>query len=130
MLHFDVEGCESCNPAGTMYDVGAPAELAYGLDSSPDEENSAFIVNVGPVDGFVLGGVVAVEKIVIVDEVYLQTGGLKCCNLNDEGVVGVINDDVHARQTNHFMELIAALVYSTVFGHESAHFGAFFLKTL
>lgn len=60
-----------------MYDVSSPAELADGLDSAADEEYCTFVVNVGPVDCFVLGGVMTIEEVVVVDEVYLQTSGLE-----------------------------------------------------
>ncbi len=130
MFHFHVKRSESCYPADAVHDVGAPAELADGLDSASDEENGAFVVYFGPVYGFMLCRVVAVEKVIVVDKIYLQACGLQCGHFNDERVVGVVNDNVHARETNHFVQLVASLVDGSVFRHECAHFGALFLKAL
>ena len=53
---------------------------------------------------------------------------LKGCNLDDQGMIGIADDDIQSRQADYFMKLIASFVYSAVTRHERAHFGAFFLK--
>lgn len=45
-------------------------------------------------------------------------------------MVVVIDDDVHAAETNHFVELVAPFVYGSEFGHEGSDFEASFLHSL
>ena len=113
-----------------MHQVGFPAELAHGLDGAAHEEYRAFVIDLGPVHGLELRRGVAVEVVVVVDEVYLQARGLECGYLDDEGMVRIVDDDVHSRETDYFVKLIAAFVDGTVFGHKTSNFRSFFLKSL
>ena len=127
---LQIEGSESCNPTCTMYYRRLPAEFADSLNHTSDKEYCAFVVDFGLFHGFNLAGRVTQEVVIVIDEIYLKPGGLQGGHLNYKWMVGVVDYDVHTRQTDDFMELVAAFVDSTVTWHECAHFGAAFLYAL
>ena len=45
---------------------------------------------------------------------------LQSCHLDDERMVGIIDDDIHSRQPDHLMKLVAALGNHSILGHEGA----------
>jgi Ni2+-binding GTPase involved in maturation of urease and hydrogenase len=51
-------------------------------------------------------------------------------HFNDERVIVVVHNDVHARQSDHFVQAVSAFVHGTVSRHQDAHFVAIFLKQL
>ena len=57
-------------------------------------------------------------------------GLLQGRHLNNQRVVGIIDDDVHARQPDHLVKLVATLGNHSILGHESALFNSLFLNTL
>lgn len=71
-----------------------------------------------------------VEVVIVVDEVYLHTCRLDRGNLDDERVIGIVNDEVHAGESYHFMQLVSAFVDISPFGHKRSDFSAFFLNSL
>ncbi len=113
--------------------AGIPAEFADGLNDAPGEENGAFVVFGGVVFYFELGiygcGRV-VEVVVVVNKVDLHSRRLQSGYLDDKRMVGVVDDYVHAGETDYFVELVSALVDTAVFRHESTHLDTSFLHTL
>ena len=57
-------------------------------------------------------------------------GLLQGSDLDDQGVVGIIDDDVHAREPDHLVQLVAALGYHAVFGHEGTLLDAMLFDAL
>ena len=45
----------------------------------------------------------------------------KACHLNDKRMVGVVDDEIHAGKTYHFVKLVATLVDTSVFRGECPH---------
>ena len=46
-------------------------------------------------------------------------------NVDDELMVGVVHDNVHARQANHFVQLIPSTIDVAPLGHEGSDFAVF-----
>lgn len=115
----------------TMDDVGRPVELFHRLDNASGEKDTTVIV-VGTEHAFlVIHHVLPFRKeIIVVDEVDLHPGFLDGGHLDDEGVVGIVDDKVHARQADYLMELVAALVDNTIMRHEDPNFLTIFLSGL
>ena len=100
-------------------DIGYPAELLDGFEGTTYEEDRALVVVVAYLGVDVEDGL-ALEEIIVVDEVYLQAGGRQRSDLDDQWMVIVIDDHVDPREADDFMQLIAALVDDTEAGHEDA----------
>ena len=66
------------------------------------------------------------EVVIVVNEIYLHARGLQGRHFDDELMVGIVDDDIHAGEADYFVELVAPFVDISVFGHERAHFVAFF----
>ena len=55
---------------------------------------------------------------------------LQSRHLDDERMVGVINDHIHAREPDHLMQLVAALGYHAILWHKRALLNTLFLNAL
>ena len=58
------------------------------------------------------------EIILVIDKIDLQPGCCDRCDFDDEGAVDISDDDIHAGEPDHFMELVFPLVDAAVTGHE------------
>ena len=72
----------------------------------------------------------SLEEVFIVDEIYLHAGCLNGRYLNDQRVIGIINDEIHTRKPDYFVQLVAAFINATELGHESPNFTTAFLYAL
>jgi hypothetical protein len=110
--------------------VGHPAEFADGLDDAAGVELAALDV----VGKFLTVGVgveeAAREVVVVVNEVDLHTCCLNGSHLDDERMVRVIDDQIHARETDDLMQLVATFVDHTESGHEGTNLVTGFLYAL
>ena len=113
-----------------MYDVGFPTQLLDGFNGTAHEEDAALVVQFGRKFCFQTFVRIALEIVVVVNEVHLHSGGLQCGNFDNQRVVGVINNQVHTRETDNFMQLVASFVDASVFWHECSHFVASFLHAV
>ncbi len=86
-----------------MHNVGSPAQFSNSFDDSTykkyrplvviNEINTRFITN----QGF------ALEKIVVIDKINLHTSRLDGSNFDNQRMIVVVNDQVHARQPDYFV---------------------------
>ena len=77
-------------------DVWCPLEFLYCLEYSAGIEDGSFAVVFVFFAFFVGYDASLVEVVIVVDEVYLHACRGQRCYLDDEWVVGVIDDEVHA----------------------------------
>ena len=70
------------------------------------------------------------EQIIIVYEINLDTRGLNRCHLDQQRMIGLLDDEVHTRKTNHFVQLIAPLIDLAELGHKRTRLIAMGLKIL
>ena len=61
------------------------------------------------------------EEVLVVDEIDLHSRDWNGCDLDDERVVGAVDDDVHSRQSYHLMQLSSAFVDVAPFRHECSY---------
>ena len=112
-------------------DVGRPALFFHRLDDAAVEEHDAVVVVFAEFAVIIVRCVFLLrEEVVIVDKVDLHSGFLDGSHPNDEGVVGLVDDEVHARQPDHFMKLVATFVNVAIARHEDPDFLSFFLSGL
>ena len=64
-----------------------------------------------------------VEIVIAINKINLHTRGKQGGHFDYEGMIGIVDFDIEAGETNYFVELIATLVNDAVAGHESAHLG-------
>src|SRR3712207_9110372 len=114
----------------TVDDVGAPAQFFHRFQHASGIEYSATVVVVIFHTVFIYYLQSVLKVVVIIYEIYLHAGRLDRSHFDDERMIGVIDNQIHARQTNHLMELIPAFIDISPFGHKSSDFTAFFLNCL
>ena len=112
-------------------DVGRPVEFFHRFNHATREEHTTEVVVLAE-NAVVVADLVLFlrKKIVVVDEVNLHPRLLNRCHFDDERVVGVVDDEVHTRQANHLMQLVATLVDGAITGHEDTDFLAALLRGL
>ena len=126
-----VDGDHCGEPSVEVYEVGDPSEFLSGFECASGEEYGSFVVVGEEFVGVWVGdGAFTAEEVVVVDEVDLHACGLYACDLDEEWVVGVVDNDVEAGETDDFVELVASLVDAAESGHESADFPSAFHDSL
>ena len=125
---LDVDWHQSRNPAMAVDDVGRPIEFLHRFDDATGKEDTAIVVVVAKHAFFVIHQVLLLrEEIVVVDEINLHPRLLDGGHFDNQRVVRIIDDEVHAREANHLVELVAAFVDDTVTRHEDSDFLTAFL---
>ena len=112
-----------------MHDAGFPTKFFHRFDGSAGKKYAAFVVCFRRQVGFQSFVRSALEVVFVVDEIYLHSCWLQRGDFDDQRMVGVVDDQVHAGKTDHFVQLVSAFVYTSVFGHECAHLEAPFLDS-
>ena len=126
----EVERHHSAEPAGEMDKVGLPCQLADSLQGAAAEEKDALVVG-GAQDALLVVDVAkAIEILLVVDEVNLHPRRGDGAHLDDELVVAVVDDKVHARQPDDFVQLMLAFVDLVEPRHEDANLPPDFLGVL
>ena len=113
-----------------MYHGRLPAQLLDRLDDTCGEEHEALVILLGQQVCLqaLLGE--GTEIVVVVDEIDLHPRGEECGDLDDEGVVIVVDDQVKSRQTYHLVKLVAPFVDAAVFGGEYSYLELLAVDTL
>ena len=111
----------SRHPAHYVNYVRLPAELFNRLDDGFAEKQRARTIVVVKGALGVFPGALALEVLLVINEVDLNLGSRNGCNFNDQRLVVVVNDHVDSAQTNDFVKLVAAFVDNTESGHEGAN---------
>ena len=56
------------------------------------------------------------KKLLIINEVHLKSDLRNTGHLDDQGVIGIVDNQIHSAQTDHFVQLMATLVDFTYLG--------------
>ena len=127
---LQIDGDHGREPSVAMHDGGGPAQFLDRLQHAAGEEDGPFVV----VREIIALGVgqhgLAREIVVVVDEVDLYAGCRDRGHLDDQLVIVVVDDEVHAREADDLVQLVPALVDAAVAGHEGADFVSVFLHCL
>ena len=70
------------------------------------------------------------EEIVVVDEIDLHASRLDGCYLDDQRVISVVDDQIHSREADNLMQLVASLVDVAEFRHKRSDLATSFLNAL
>ena len=111
-------------------DVGTPTQFLHRFQYAAGIEDGTGIIVFILFTIFVCYLQAVLKVVIVVDEVYLHTCRLDRGNLDDERVIGIVNDEVHAGESYHLMQLVSAFVDISPFGHKRSDFSAFFLNSL
>lgn len=123
----EVERDHAGEPTREMDQMRLPCQFTHCLEGASTEEEHTLVV-VGTefavivVEAFVFG-----EILLIVNEVDLHTSRWDRAHLDDELVVGIVDNKIHSRKANHLMELVFAFVDIAETRHENTYFAASFL---
>ena len=71
---------------------------------------------------FVFGGMLTFKVFFIVNEVHLHAGPGNRSHLDDEGLVYIVDHNVHAAEANDFVKLVPPLIDGAKARHEYTHF--------
>ena len=94
---LDIERHNGTHPSLTVDNIGHPAQLLHSFQNATGEKDGAFTVVGIVIAHFVFLHLPSREIVIIVDEVHLYTSLLDGSNLDDERVVGVVDDKIHSR---------------------------------
>ena len=106
------------NPSLAVDDVRSPTELLDGLEHSSCKEDGPFTIVLEELSLFVAVNALAVEIILIINEIHLHSRRGNGCYLDYQRPVNVVDDDVHTRKTDHFVKLVLPLVDAAVSWHK------------
>ena len=110
--------------------VGHPTQFFHRFEHATRIEDGSLGI-VGIFGSVLVGAHQAfVEIIIVVDEIDLKARCLNGGHFDDERVIGFVDGDVHPRQANHFVQLVAALIDVAPFRHEGADFSPSLLNAL
>ena len=114
----------------TVNDIRTPAKLFHCFQYTACIENGTAIVIIIFYTIFIRCLHTILEIVIVIDEIYLHACGLDRSNFYNQGVVSIIDNQVHTREADHFVQLISALIDISPFGHKGSDFTAFFLYCL
>ena len=110
-----------------MDNIGAPIEFFYRFKDSFGKKNSPFVA-IGENALFLLFFTSLSAKIfVVINKIDLKAFFGHRSYFNDQRLIDIIDHQVHTGKPDHFVQLMAAFVDTTVPGHEYPHFTSFFL---
>ena len=101
-----------------MYDVRRPPELLDRLQDSARKENRTLSVVFEEFPVLVAVDLLAVEIVFVVNEIHLHPGSGYGSNLYHKRPVYIVDDYVHSREADDFMQLVLPLVDAAESRHE------------
>ena len=114
----------------TMNDIRSPAQFLHSLQNATCEEDHTFIIIGKELFVFIMERELPMEIIFIVNKIDLHASLLNGSDLNDQGVVSVIDNQVHSRKPDHFVQLVTTFVDVSKTRHKRANFSTSFLDAL
>ena len=121
---------DGCHPSLAVYHFGHPAQLLHRLQHTPCIEDGPERIVLVLLPLLVCHGKTLVEEVLVVDEIHLHACRGNGRHLDDERVVSVIDDEVHAREADNLMELVPAFVDIAPLGSERTYLTSMFLDVL
>ena len=113
-----------------MNNIGYPTEFFYCLHHPSHKEYATLVIVVKIFSLIIDKDIFPLEIVVVIDKIDLHTSRLYRCHLDNQRVIGIVDNQVHSRKTNYLVQLITPLIDITVLGHKSAYLSPFFLNTL
>ena len=110
-----------------MDDIGHPTQLLYRFKHATGKEDGTFAVVGILLTVLILCHETLHEIVVVVDEIDLETSLRYGCDLDDQRMVCVVDNEIHSRETDYLMQLSTSLVDIAPLGHKCPYFVACFL---
>ena len=101
-----------------MDDIRCPAKLLHCFENASCEEDRSFAIVLEEFAVVVAVNALAMEIVLVVDEIYLHSRCRYRCDLDHERSVHFVDHDVHAGKSDHLVELILSFVDASVAWHE------------
>ena len=110
--------------------VGTPAKFLHCFQHTACIKDSTTVVVIVFHTIFIRCLQAILEIIIIIDEIYLHTCRLDGSDFYNQGMVSIVNNQIHTGKANHFVQLVSAFIDVSPFGHKGSDFTAFFLDRL
>ena len=117
-------------PSLAMDYIRCPSELLDSLKYSSCEEDGPLAVVCKELSVFVAVDALAVEVILVVDEIYLHPCGRDGRDLDYQRTVDIVYDYVHSGEADNLMKLVLPFVDASVARHERTNLLFPFLNAL
>jgi hypothetical protein len=101
-----------------MDNIWRPIQFFYGFDHALGKKNGPFIVIRKKISVFIGKGGLPFKIFLVIDKINLYPFPWNGGYLYDQWHVHIIDDQIHARQPDHLMKLVPALVDITEPGHK------------
>jgi hypothetical protein len=88
---FEIKRNETGHPAATMDDVGGPAEFFDGFQGALTEKDRSQSIIIKPFFLLIMKDELALEKVLVLQKIYLQTGIGKRGDFNLKRVIVVVH---------------------------------------
>jgi hypothetical protein len=86
-----------------MDEVRGPAKFPNRFNRSLAEKDHPVLVVIEKLSALVFKDEFSFEKLLIIKEINLEAGSRKGGYLDDQGIIIIVDDDVHTRQPDYFM---------------------------
>ena len=113
-----------------MDHIWFPSEFLYCLKHAASEEYSSLSVILEEFPIFIAVHALAVEVVLVVDEIHLHSCSRNGSYLDYKWPVYVIDDDVHTRKSYDLMQLVLPFVNASIARHEGSYLLLPFLNAL
>ena len=87
---------QTCHPAVAVDHIGRPTKLFNSFQNSATEKDRTLIIVCKEFAFVVSHNGLTLEVFFIVDEVYLHASRLNRGHFDDEWMIGIVNNEVHA----------------------------------
>ena len=113
-----------------MHDIRHPTQFFDRFEHTPRKENRPFVIVGEETSLSVAQREFTLKVVLVVDKIDLDTGRRDRRDLDNQLMVVIVDDQIHARKADHFVKLVPPLVDKSVTRHESADLITSFLHAL
>src|SRR5690554_5350523 len=107
-----------------MNNIWSPVELFYSFDYAFGKKYGPFVVVLIQLSIFIGIRGLSLKIIVIVNKINLNSFLWDRSHFYDQWHVHIIDDKVHSRKSNHFVELVPSFIDITIARHKNTNLSA------
>ena len=119
---------QTSHPATAVNDIGWPAKFFDRFQSAFTEKNRTQPIVFKPFLVVVGKDVFSFEQVFVIQEIYLQAGIRQRSYLDLQGEILIVDRNIDAREPNHLMQPVTALINRTKTGHDTTNFVAVVIR--
>src|SRR5690606_21462632 len=107
-----------------------PAKFFDSFHNTSNKENATLVIIVIFITVFVNKSLPILKVIFVIYKINLHSSRLNRSDFYDERIIRVVNNKVHTRKANNFVQLISTFINTSKLRHKSTYFHPFFLDSL